>query len=145
MAHTFLLEAGRWNVEGYWLKRNEQPLNLSGEITLLWKQENWFTMTTQLVFADNTEVRAKHRGHIDSEEKYYTYVLKHSLLGNIEGEGWIGPQSIVQCYWIVGATQRRNGFDTFYRLSDNTYHFSSGILVGHHLSSTMEATLKRQD
>jgi hypothetical protein len=144
VVHTFLLEAGNWNLEGYWLKKNEQPIDVKGQIWISWKQENWFTMTTNLAFADGSEVQSKHRGHLDDQEKYYTYVLKHSILGNIEGEGWIGPQSIIQCYWIVGATQRRTGFDTFYRKNENTYQFSSGILAGHHLSSTMEAILKRQ-
>lgn len=146
MAHSFLLEPGNWIIQGYLLKRHKQPIAVRGQTTVVWQGENWFTISGRLILDSNIEpeIQYKYRGHLDSNEKYYTYVLKHSVLGNIEGEGWIGQQSIVQCYWVVGATQKHTGFDNYYRLNENIYHLSSTILSGHHLGSTMEATLKRQ-
>lgn len=146
MTHRFLLEPGSWSFDGYWLAKNEIPSSVRGRSVITWKQQNWFTMVTKLVLGDNyqEEIALKYKGHFDSAGQYYTYVLQHSLWGRVEGEGWIGPQSIVQCYWLIGATQRHTGFDTFYRLDEDTYHFSSGILAGHHLKNTMEGTFKRQ-
>lgn len=146
MTHRFLLEPGSWSFDGYWLAKNEIPSSVRGRSVITWKQENWFTMVSKLVLDNNyqEEIALKYKGHLDSEGKYYTYVLQHSLWGRVEGEGWIGPTSIVQCYWLIGTTQRHTGFDTFYRLDEHTYHFSSGILAGHHLKNTMEVTLKRQ-
>jgi hypothetical protein len=66
------------------------------------------------------------------------------LLGQIEGEGWIGTDSIIQRYWVIGDRQRRSGFETFYRIDDQTYNLSGGILAGHYLTSTIEARLERQ-
>lgn len=146
MAHSFLLEAGRWNIDGYWLERNAMPIPVKGRTIIAWSQENWFTMVTKLVFPDSEleEISFQYRGRLDGEERQYTYVLQQSLLGRVEGEGWISPNAIIQRYWVLGDRQRRSGFETFYRVDANTYHFSSGILAGHYLTSTMEAALERQ-
>lgn len=146
MAHHFLMEAGRWIIEGNWLERNEMPIPVKGKTIIAWSQENWFTMVTKLVFpgSDRPEISFQYRGRLNAEKREYTYVLQQSLLGQVEGEGWIGPESIIQRYWVLGDRQRRSGFETFYRINDHTYHLSSGILSGHYLASTMEATLERQ-
>lgn len=146
MDHTFLLEAGRWKIQGNWLERNGMPINLQGKLIIVWNQNNWFTMVTKLIFEDDyhlSEIAAQYRGRLDGRERVYTFVLQHSLLGQVEGEGWIGPDSIVQRYWVLNDRQRRSGFETFYRLDDHTYHLSSGILAGYYLSNTMEVTLER--
>ncbi|HAC64714.1 MAG TPA: hypothetical protein DCF68_14560 [Cyanothece sp. UBA12306] len=146
MAHNFLIEAGRWTIEGNWLERNNSPLVVKGRTIIAWSQDNWFTMVTKLIFpnCDRPEISFQYRGHLDEGERQYTYVLQQSLLGKVEGEGWIAPESIIQRYWVLGDRQRRSGFETFSRFDSNTYHLSSGILTGHYLTSTMEATLKRQ-
>ncbi len=146
MAHNFLMEAGRWTIEGNWLERNEPPLAVKGRSIIAWSQDNWFTMVTKLIFLnhDRPEISFQYRGRLDGKERQYTYVLQQSLLGKVEGEGWIAPESIIQRYWVLGDRQRRSGFETFYRLDNDTYHLSSGILAGHYLTSTMEATLERQ-
>ncbi|MEM8779226.1 MAG: hypothetical protein AAGF26_10205 [Cyanobacteria bacterium P01_G01_bin.49] len=146
MSHRFLMEAERWTIEGNWLERNEMPDPVKGRTIVVWSKDNWFTMVTKLVFpsSDRPKISFQYRGRLDGEERQYTYVLQQSLLGEVEGEGWIGPDSIIQRYWVLGDGQRRSGFETFYRLNDDTYHFSSGILTGHYLTSTMEAILKRQ-
>lgn len=146
MAHSFLLEAGRWTIEGNWLERNGIPLPVKGRTIVAWSQDNWFTMVTKLVFpdSDRPQISFQYRGRLDGGEHQYTYVLQQSLLGRVEGEGWIAPNSIIQRYWVLGDRQRRSGFETFYRLDQDTYHLSSGILAGHYLTSTMEATLERQ-
>lgn len=151
MAHTFLLEEGRWTLQGNWLERNGMPIPVRGKTIVAWSQENWFTWVTKLVFpsSDRDEIAFQYRGRLDVGERQYNFVLQQSLLGRVEGEGWIAPESIVQRFWVLGDAQqgdhqRRSGFETLYRLNDNTYYLSSGILSGHYLTSTMEATLERQ-
>ncbi|MFW6264364.1 MAG: hypothetical protein ACOC3E_02460 [Cyanobacteriota bacterium] len=147
MAHTFLLEAGRWTLQGNWLERDGMPISVKGKMLIAWSQENWFTMVTKLIFPGNDqlpEISFQYRGRLDSGERRYAFVLQQSQLGQVEGEGWIAPESIVQRYWVLNDRQRRSGFETFYRIDDNTYYLSSGILAGHYLTSTMEATLERQ-
>ena len=133
-------------MEGNWLERNRLPLPVKGRTIVAWSQDNWFTMVTKLFFPDSErqDISFQYRGRLNSGERQYTYVLQQSLLGQVEGEGWIAPESIIQRYWVLGDSQRRSGFETFYRLDDNTYHLSSGILAGHYLISIMEATLERQ-
>lgn len=146
MGHSFLVEPGRWVLKGNWLERNEEPFSVKGKTIIAWSQDDWFTMVTKLVFptGNKEEISFQYRGHLDQGERHYTYVLQQSLLGRVEGEGWINPDSIIQRYWVLGDQQRRSGFETFYRLSEDKYVFSSGILAGHYLISTMEATLERQ-
>ncbi|MBR8828761.1 MAG: hypothetical protein DSM107014_12815 [Gomphosphaeria aponina SAG 52.96 = DSM 107014] len=146
MTHTFLIDAGRWLLEGNWLERNQKPIPVKGGTIINWNEENWFTMVTNLVFprSDRHDINFEYRGHLRSDQQPYTYVLKQSLLGRIEGEGWIAPQSIVHRYWLLSDKQRRHGFETFYIIDENTYHFASGIMAGQYLASTMEAILKRQ-
>lgn len=146
MSHTFLLEAGRWTIEGSWLERNQSPLAVKGGTIIAWTNDNWFTMVTKLSFvgAAREEISYQYRGRIYGYERQYTYVLQQSDLGQIEGEGWVGTNSIVQRYWVLSDRQRRSGFETFYRVNQTTYHLSSGILAGHYLTSTMEAVLELQ-
>ncbi|KGF71953.1 hypothetical protein DO97_14145 [Neosynechococcus sphagnicola sy1] len=140
------MEAGRWTLQGTWLERNGVPIPIKGRTLVGWGRDNWFTMVTKMVFpaSERDEVTFQYRGHLDGGERQYTFVLQHSQLGRVEGEGWIAPESIVQRYWVLGDRQRRSGFETLHRLNDNLYYLSSGIMAGHHLISTMEATLERQ-
>ncbi|MDJ0742809.1 MAG: hypothetical protein QNJ32_05540 [Xenococcaceae cyanobacterium MO_167.B27] len=144
MTHSFLLQPGRWSINGYFRQKEEIPVTVRGFILITWKQEYWFKMVTQLILNNQSqsEIICKYKGHLDNDRKSYTYVLQHSILGNIEGEGWISSQSIIQYHWIVGASHRRTGMDTFYYLSEDVYHLTSVILESHNLSSVMEATLK---
>ncbi len=146
MTHSFLMGPGRWILKGHWLERNKEPIIVKGKTIIAWSQDDWFTMVTKLVFPDNDpeEIAFQYRGHLNLGDKHYTYVLQQSVLGRVEGEGWIGPESIVQRYWVLEDKQRRTGFETFYRLNDDTYLVSSGILAGHYLINTMEAILERQ-
>lgn len=146
MAHTFLLEPGRWTVEGNWLEQDVMPTPVKGKILIGWNLDNWFTMVAKLVFpgSNRSEVTLQYRGRLDADGRKYTFVLQHSELGRVEGEGWIAPESIVQRYWVLGDRQRRSGFETIHRMNDDTYYFSSSILAGHYLTSTMEATLEFQ-
>lgn len=146
MAHTFLMEAGRWTLQGNWLERNGMPIAVKGRTLIGWSRDDWFTMVIKLVFpaTDREEISFQYRGRLDPGERQYTFVLQHSLLGRVEGEGWVAQDSIVQRYWVLGDRQRRSGFETLYRVDDNTYHLSSGMMAGHYLTSTMEAVLERQ-
>lgn len=145
MSHTFLLEAGRWSLQGTWLERNGSPITIHGKTLVSWGRDNWFTMATKLTFptTERDAITCQYRGHLSGEEHQYTFVLQHSQLGRVEGEGWVAPASIVQRYWVLGDRQRRSGFETLHHVNDDLYYLSSGVIAGHHLISTMEATLER--
>jgi hypothetical protein len=139
------MEAGRWTLQGNWLEREGMPIPVKGKTLVAWNRDDWFTMVTKLVFPNGGEdISFQYRGRLDAGDRRYTFVLQHSLLGRAEGEGWIAPDSIVQRYWVLGDKQRRTGFETLYRLTDDKYFLSSSILSGHYLTSAMEATVERQ-
>ena len=147
MEHTFLLQPGRWTLEGNWLERDGTPLNVKGRTIVAWSREEWFTMVTKLIFpgSDRSEIAFQYRGRLDKGERQYTFLLNHSNFGSVEGEGWIGLNSIVQQYWVLGNNkQRHSGFETLYQVNQDTYCVSSGTMSGHFLTSTMEASLERQ-
>ncbi len=54
------------------------------------------------------------------------------------------PAVICVTTWGLSDRQRRSGFETLHRVNNNSYYLTSGILVGHFLTSTMEASLERQ-
>ncbi len=142
------MEAGRWSLQGNWLERNETPIIVKGRTLVAWETENWFRTVTRLIFpgSNREEITYQYRGRLDSGARQYTFVsIQHSqLLGRVEGEGWIAPETIVQRYWVVGDRLRCTGFDTMHQLNNNTYFLSGSIMAGHYLVSTMEATLERQ-
>jgi hypothetical protein len=146
VAHTFLMEAGRWTLQGNWLDRDGLPVSVKGKILVAWSRDNWYTMVTKLMFpgTEREEISFQYRGRLNAGERQYTFVLQHSLLGRVEGEGWIAPESIVQRYWVLGDRQRRTGFEALHQLDDNKYRLSSSVMAGHYLTSTMEASVERQ-
>ncbi len=103
-------------------------------------------IATKLSFpeGDHDDMVLQSRGRMTSHERQYTFVLQHSQLDQVEGEGWISPESIVQRYWGRKDKQRCTGFETLRQVSSDRYHFSSGIILGHYLTSTMEAEIVRQ-
>jgi hypothetical protein len=145
VGHTFLLEPGRWTIQGSWLERNGLPINVKGMILVAWNRDNWFTMAAKLVFpgSDRPEMSLQYKGRLHQGERQYTFLLQHSILGQVEGEGWIGVETIVQRYWVMSDRHRRSGFETMHRISEDSYYLSSGVMSGHFLSSTMEASLER--
>lgn len=152
MTHTFLIDVGRWTLEGYWLERDGVPIPIKGKTLVGWSRDDWFTVVTKLSFVQDNlpdkegrpEIVMQYRGHLGGQSQKYTFVLQHSLLGRVEGEGWVTPKSIIQRFWVLGDQERRSGFETMHRLNNERYYLSSGIMAGHHLVSTMEATLDRQ-
>jgi len=146
VSHTFLVEAGRWTIEGSWLERDGLPITVKGKILIAWSRDNWFTMVTKLVFPESERegIALQYRGRLNAGDRQYTFVLQHSVLGRVEGEGWLAPESIVQRYWVLGDRQRRTGFETLYCLDKDRYYLSSSIMAGHYLNSTMEAHVERQ-
>lgn len=144
MEHTFLMESGKWSLSGHWLDRDQAAIPIEGKTMVAWSQENWFTMVTKLVFpdGDRPDISLQYRGRLDNERQY-TFVLQHSELGRVEGEGWIARRAIVQRYWVLGDKQRRTGFEASQQIDHNTYYLSSSIMAGHYLTSMMEATLER--
>jgi hypothetical protein len=143
--HTFLLESGRWTLEGSWLERDSVPIPVSGRTVVGWSQDNWFTMVTKLSFPSGKrpEITLTYKGRLSFDERRFTFVLQHSELGKVEGEGWFAPESILQRYWVMNDNQMRTGFQTFYKQDSNCYHCSSGIVAGASLDSVMEAVMTR--
>jgi hypothetical protein len=146
VAHSFLLEPGKWTLQGTWLTRDALPMSVKGKILVAWKQDNCFMVATKLSFleGEQEDIVIQSRGRMTSQERQYSFVLQHSLLGQVEGEGWIAPESIVQRYWGLSDKQRRSGFETLRQVSQDRYHFSGGEMAGHYLTSTIEAELARQ-
>lgn len=128
------------------MERDRLPTPVKGKILVAWSRDDWFTMVMKLVLPDTqpSEMALQYRGRLTGDDRQYTFVLQHSLLGRVEGEGWVAPDSIIQRYWALGDRQRRTGFETLYRLGSDRYHLSSGIMTGHYLTSAMEATLHLQ-
>jgi hypothetical protein len=122
------------------------PVTVKGKILVAWSRDDWFTMVTKLIFpgSDRNEISCQYRGRLNTGDRQYTFVLQHSLLGRVEGEGWIAPESIVQRYWVLGDRQRRTGFETLHQLTGDRYCLSSSIMAGHYLTSTMEAIVEQQ-
>lgn len=145
MTHTFLLEPGRWKLEGSWLERDQMPIPIKGRLLIAWSQDNWFSLVSKLIFpnGEKEDISFQYRGRLGTGKREYTFVLQQSILGQIEGEGWIGADTIIQRHWVL-TDSRRGGFETFYRINNNSYHLASGILNRHYLISTMEAILERQ-
>jgi hypothetical protein len=146
VAHSFLVAEGRWLLKGTWLERNLAPIPIQGKSLIGWGQDNWFTLVTKIEFleTDREPITCQYRGRLSTGDQQYTFVLQHSGFGRVEGEGWIASDTIVQRYWVLSDRQRRSGFESFYRIDERTYHLSSSIMAGHHLTSTMEATFSRQ-
>jgi len=146
VAHTFLVQPGKWTLEGNWIERDSMPIAVKGRTLVGWSKDNfWFTMVTKLTFpnSDREELTMAYKGRIDSDERRFTYVADDSALGKIEGEGIIAPDSIIQRYWVMGDKRARTGFQTLYRRDNNTYSLASGLISGQNLESTMEAVLTR--
>ncbi|MBE9060176.1 hypothetical protein [cf. Phormidesmis sp. LEGE 11477] len=151
MSHSFLLEPGRWKLQGTWLTRDTLPVSIKGKILVAWKQADCFMVATKISFLEPdileeppADIVIQSRGRMTAQNRQYTFVLQHSELGQTEGEGWIAPESIVQRYWGVSDKRRRTGFETLRQISPDKYHFSGGVMSGHYLSSTMEAEIIRQ-
>jgi len=144
--HTFLVQPGKWTLEGNWIERDSMPIAVKGRTLVGWSKDNfWFTMVTKLTFpnSDREELTMAYKGRIDSDERRFTYVADDSALGKIEGEGIIAPDSIIQRYWVMGDKRARTGFQTLYRRDNNIYSLASGLISGQNLESTMEAVLTR--
>ncbi len=146
MAHTFLVQPGKWTLEGNWVESDSMPTRVKGRTLVGWSRDNfWFTMVTKLTFpdCDREELTMTYKGRIDPDERRFTFVMDDNFLGKVEGEGIIGPDSITQRYWVMGDKKMRTGFQTLYRRDINTYSLASGIIAGQNLESTMEAILTR--
>jgi hypothetical protein len=146
VSHTFLVQPGKWSLEGNWIERDAMPIGIKGKTLVGWSKDNfWFTMVTKLTFpnSDRPDLTMAYKGRIDSDDRRFTFVVEHSDLGKIEGEGIIGPDSITQRYWVMGDKKMRTGFQTLYRRDQNVYSLASAIVSGQNLESTMEAILTR--
>jgi len=143
--HTFLVDAGRWLLNGYWLEPPQEAIAISGKILVSYGQDDWFSMAAKVTFAEQAkpDLILQSRGKLELDEMMFTYVLQHSLLGRLEGEGWITPHSIVQQFILLGDASRCTGFEHYWQVDANHYTLLSGIYRSHKLKQLLEATLER--
>jgi len=145
MDHTFLLEPGRWKLEGTYIERKAEPTPVKGRSLITWTKDGWFTMATKLIFPESQlpELTLTYKGRLDPDERRFSFILQHSDMGKIEGEGWVAPESIIQRYWVMDDKQLRTGFQTAYKQSDDCYHLCNAVIAGSSFVSNMEAVLTR--
>ncbi|MFN6325768.1 MAG: hypothetical protein ACK4WN_09675, partial [Aphanizomenon sp.] len=74
MSHTFLLEPGRWVIQGNWVERNSPPITLKGLTLVIWNRDNWFSMATKIVFpnGERSDISLQYRGRLHKGERQYT-------------------------------------------------------------------------
>ncbi|WP_404783447.1 hypothetical protein [Altericista sp. CCNU0014] len=150
--HTFLMNDGRWKLQGHWLLSRDEPcVPVRGKVMVVWNNDEWFSLVGKITrpslaneAGDATDITLQYRGRIAGEtQQQYTFVLQHSQYGQTEGEGWLMPDSILQRFWILGDRDQRFGVERFYRINDDRYYWSSSIMTGHALISSLEVTLDR--
>ncbi len=146
MAHTFLMEPGRWILTGHWLERGQSPQPVNGKLLVGWGEENWFSLASKLSFpgSDRPEIIQTLKGRLDYDGRRFSFLIQHSELGNVEGEGWVTPAALIQRYWVVDDKKMRTGFVTWHRQSAHQYGLSQGMVTGSFLTATLDGTLQRQ-
>ncbi len=145
MSHTFLLESGRWKLEGTFIDRKSGATPVKGRTLVTWTKDDWYTMATKLSFpeCDLPELTLTYKGRLDPDERRFSFILQHSAMGKIEGEGWVAPESIIQRYWVMDDKQLRTGFQTAYKQDDDRYYMCNAVVAGTSFVSNMEAVLTR--
>ncbi len=149
--HTFLVSNGRWTMHGHLLHRDGLLQPIHGKVMVVWNQDEWFTMVGQLAVPRQPNsndpvqppITLQYRGRTGLASHQYTFMLQHSQLGQIEGEGWLLPDSIVQKFWILDDPERRTGLEQFYRVNGDRYHWACNLMTGRSLVCSLDATLER--
>ena len=110
-----------------------------------WSEDSWFAMVTKFVFqeGDRADLILRYRGRLTEPGRRYTFLLEHSEIGKMEGEGIIGEKTITQRSWALNDPQSRSTFDSLVRLEANSYQFSSALMTGHRLGTIAEAGFER--
>ena len=146
--HSFLVDVGDWSLTGQWLEPHQEPQNVVGRILINWSQDDWFTMAAKLIFPDSSGAKSpltlQYRGKLPYGDSHYTFVLQHSEWGRVEGTGWVGEQSIVNRFWVLGDAAKRGGFETYWQVNPNQYILTASYASGNKNLSLLEATLTRQ-
>jgi hypothetical protein len=147
MSHTFLLQPGKWLLEGTWLELKQPPIAVKGKTMIAWSKDDWYDMVTKLVFPNRERegITLIYRGRMGADDRQFSFVLEHSELKRVEGEGWVGQSAIVQRFWALNDKQMRTGFETLYQKDLNTYFLSHSLVSGSFLVSSLEAVITRTD
>lgn len=143
--HTFLLLPGKWTLKGSLIQGSAPVTSFQGRMVVGWSQDMyWFTMISKMQFSDGrADEVASAKGRMDNNERRFTYVLEHSELGKVEGEGLISPGAIAMSYFVRDDAKSRTGFQTYYRQDDNHYAMTSGIMLRQGFESMMETAMVR--
>ncbi len=147
MHHTFLLEPGRWLLTGHLIDAGREPLPFTGQGLVKWDSSYWFHAILRMAFSqqdsDRPPLLLEYRGRVPDGSSTYSFGLQHGDLGRVEGEGWVTPATLTHRYWVLGDSQKRLGYESFFCVDDSHYCFSSGVMAGLKLMSSLEATLER--
>lgn len=120
---------------------NESPIPFSGSAIVRWDQADWFT-TLVTLDRGGSLTKLEYRGRVPVGAERYTYVLQHSELGRVEGEGWVTPQAILHRFWVLNDPQKRTGFENFVQASPEKYCYASGVISGLRLVSSVEGVFE---
>jgi len=145
VAHSFLLENGIWNSQGTLIDPDGSTLEFQGKTMISWSEDAWFAMVTKFVFQerDRAELVWRYRGRLTEPGQRYTFLLEHSEIGKMEGEGIIGRKTITQRSWALNDAKGRSTFDTLVKMDEHSYQFSSATMAGHRLNTLTEAGFER--
>jgi hypothetical protein len=147
VTHTFLLQPGKWILEGTWQDLDQPAIAVKGKTMISWAKDNWYDMATKLVFpgSDRQDITLIYRGRMGEGDRRFNFILEHSQIKRVEGEGWIGRSSIIQRFWGLNDQQMRTGFETLFQIDANSYNLTHSIVSGSFLVSSLEAILTRTD
>ena len=147
MTHTFLLQSGKWILEGSWQDLDRPAIVVKGKTMINWTKDNLYNMATKLVFpdSDRPEITLIYRGRMGADDQRFNFILEHSQIKRVEGEGWIGKSAIIQRFWGINDQQMRTGFETLYQKDAGCYYLTHSIVSGSFLVSSLEAVLTRTD
>lgn len=145
VTHTFLLEAGRWLLKGHQWSLDGEPVPFSGQALVKRAADDWFHAIMRMGFAEDTNrppLLLEYRGRLSDDGPNYTYVLQHGQLGRIEGEGLVTPATLLHRYWLLGS-KKQSGFESFFQVDGDRYCYTSGLMEGLRIITSLEATLER--
>ncbi len=123
------------------LGQSSEPFR--GNANVRWDQSDWFTSLLTLESKSGGSLNLEYRGRVPVAAERYTFVLQHSELGRVEGEGWVTPQAIMQRFWVLNDPQKRTGVESFVQATPDRYCYACGVVSGLRLVSSIEGIFER--
>lgn len=120
---------------------------IAGHSSVRWHGTDWFHAILRFHYPEDETARPlllEYKGRLTQGTQRYTFVLQHSQLGRVEGEGWIAPATLLHRYWVLGGAQKRFGIESFFRANESHYCYSSSVTEGLKLLGGIEAAIERR-